>query len=294
MSFNSVKTVLLLALLGGLLLFVGKLLGGYAGLQIALVIALVINIGAYFFSDKIVLSMYKAQPLDRHQYKHIYDMVEDLCSTMHMPMPKLWLINTKVANAFATGRSPQNGSVALTTGILDILNNRELRGVIAHELSHIKNRDVLIATIAATIATAISYLAQMAQYAAFWGGGTSSDGKDRRSNPLMLLIIALVMPIAAALIQLAISRSREYAADESGSCASLDPLALAAALEKLENNVQKDNLNSQETLYAATSSLFIVYPFTGRSWINLFSTHPPLFKRIARLQQLADQLLHRT
>jgi len=290
-SFNGIKTAFLLGALSGLLLLCGKLIGGTAGLHIALILALVVNFVTYFFSDKIVLNMYKAQPLDKHQYEKIYDIVEALATDMHMPMPKLFLINTPMANAFATGRSPKHASVAVTSGILALLTPRELRGVLAHELSHVKNRDILVATIAATLATAIGYLAQMAQYAAFWGS-VGGDKERRGANPIALLIIALVMPIAAMLIQLAISRSREYEADHTGAFGCNDPLALASALEKLENNVQRDNLNQKETKYAGTSSLFIVNPFTGRSWVNLFSTHPPLFKRIALLRELAEQQIH--
>ncbi len=293
-SFNGIKTVLLLSGLASILMFLGKLVGGYAGLQIALVMALLMNGIVYFFSDKIVLAIYKAQPLDKLQYRHIYEMVEGLCTLMHMPIPKLWIIKTPVANAFATGRSPKNGSIAITTGILDLLTSRELRGVLSHELSHIKNRDILVATIAATIATAISYLAQMAQYTAFWGSMGSSKDRRSSSNPILLLLLAIVMPIAATLMQLAISRSREYDADETGACSCNDPLALASALEKLEKNSYDVNLNKNESKYAATSSLFIVNPLTGRNWVNLFSTHPPLFKRVARLQFLAAKLMHHT
>lgn len=287
-SANSIKTVLLLGSLSALLLLFGNLVGGSTGLHIALIMALVMNFIAYFFSEKIVLSMYRAQPLDHEHYQSIYDMVQELCTDMRMPMPRLWIVKTSMANAFATGRNPQHASVVLTTGILRLLNTRELRGVLSHELSHIKNRDVLISTVAATLATAIGYLAQMAQYALFWG--SVANNRDRRgANPIVLLITAILMPIGATLIQLAISRSREYQADESGAHHCHDPLALASALQKLEDHMTEANLNHKETEYASTSSLFIVNPFTTRNWVNLFSTHPPLFKRIARLQELAER-----
>lgn len=288
-SFNAVKTALLLGALSGLLVFIGGLAGGTTGMQIAFIMALIMNGIAYFFSDRIVLSMYRAQPLDKERYAQIYDIVSQLAQEMRIPMPRLWLIKTPMANAFATGRNPQNGSVAVTTGILKILTPQELRGVLAHELSHIKNRDILISTIAATLATAIGYLAQMMQYAAMWGAmGDNRNG--RRVNPLALFLTALIMPIAATLIQLAISRAREYMADETGATHSHDPLALASALEKLQSHIVEDNLDTDETKYAATSSLFIVHPFTNRNWVTLFSTHPPLYQRIERLRTLAHRM----
>jgi heat shock protein HtpX len=235
--------------------------------------------------------MYKAQPLDEHQYGWIYEIVSSLAQTMHIPMPKLWLISTPMANAFATGRSPRHASVAVTTGILDILDRDELRGVLAHELSHIKNRDVLVATIAATLAAAIGYIANMLHHIAWWSA-VSSDKNRKNGNPLIMILVAILMPIAGALIQLAISRSREYLADETGARESHDPLALASALEKLHNHIPHAHLNPNNETQAATASLFIVHPFSGKSISNLFSTHPPVHKRIARLQNLFEKRLY--
>jgi heat shock protein HtpX len=226
--------------------------------------------------------MYKAQPLDRNKFSHVYEMVEGLCHNANMPMPKLWYLPNNMANAFATGRNPKNGSVAVTQGILDILDENELRGVLAHELSHIKNRDILVATIAATMAMSIGYLADMLYWSSFFGG----RGRNRSSNAGALLV-AILMPIAAMLIQLAISRSREYMADESGANISHDPLALASALEKLSTNAKVQKLKPKSQAQTSTASLFIVYPFSGKGFLNLFSTHPPMEKRIRRLRKMA-------
>lgn len=281
---NKFKTFILLVSLSGLLLLLGNFFGGMIGLQMAFILALLMNGIAYFFSDKIVLRMYGAQPLDRQTHGWIYEVVEDLARNMHLPMPKLWIINTAMANAFATGRNPQHASVAVTTGILDILDRDELRGVLAHELSHVKNRDILVSTIAATMATAIGYLASMLQHVAFWD---SVRGENRKSgNPIAMFVVALLMPLAATIIQLAISRSREYLADETGAHACHDPLALASALEKLHNHIPHAHMNNNDTQRASTAPLFIVHPFSGNSLINLFSTHPPMHLRVQRLQAL--------
>ena len=287
---NSLKTVILLGTLSGLLLFLGGFLGGSEGLTIALLFSLFMNFIAYFFSEKIVLSMYRAQPLDKTRYNWIYAIVQELTSTMRLPMPKLWLVSTPMANAFATGRNPHHASIAVTTGILDILDRDELRGVLAHELSHIKNRDVLVSTIAATLATAIGYIANMMHHAAFWGSMNSrSNNKKQNYNPIVMLVIALLMPLAAALIRLAISRSREFLADETGAHHSREPLALASALEKLHSNLHHHNLNNQQdSTKTTTASLFIVHPFTHERWSSLFSTHPPVRQRIARLRKMLD------
>jgi heat shock protein HtpX len=285
MIINRLKTALLLAFLSGLLLLIGGFIGGAAGLQIALLLALIMNGLIYFFSDRIVLSLYRAQPLDKHHYAWIYDIVNELAQTMHIPMPKLWLIQTPMANAFATGRSPAHASVAITTGIVQILERDELRGVLAHELSHVKNRDVLVATIAATLAAAIGYLANMLQHIALWGS-LSRDERRRSGNPLIMMLVALLMPLAAALIQLAISRSREYLADETGSYACHDPLALASALEKLHSHIPQHHLQPDDAAKASTASLFIVNPFSGHSLVSWFSTHPPVHKRIERLRRM--------
>ncbi|HSW73994.1 MAG TPA: M48 family metalloprotease [Candidatus Limnocylindria bacterium] len=282
-----IKTILLLTTLSGLLLLLGTLLGGTTGLQLALCMAIAMNGIAYFFSDKLVLNMYGAQPLDPVHYAWIYEMVDELAYTMNIPRPKLWLIKTPMANAFATGRNPQNASVAVTTGILNILERHELRGVLAHELAHVYNRDILVTTIAATIATAIGYLAHSLQYIAFWG---AHDNRRRDGNPLVMIMVAILMPIAATLMQLAVSRSREYLADETGAHHCKDPLALASALEKLHNHIPHAHLNSQDMQQASTASLFIVHPFNGEGLIGLFATHPPMHKRIERLHKIHQKL----
>lgn len=288
MFWNKFKTLILLSSLSGLLMLMGSWIGGKNGILFAFLFAIAMNFITYFFSDKMVLAMYGAQPLDQEKYKHIYDMVQELCHRASMPMPKLWYIATPMANAFATGRNPQHASVAVTQGILDILEPHELRGVLAHEISHVKNRDILVATIAATIATAIGYLANMLQWAFIFGG--LSDDRERRGGGLGALLVAIIMPIAATLIQLAISRSREYLADETGANCCSDPLALASALEKLQYATNQMHLEPQSHAHTATASLFIVYPFTSGSLVNLFSTHPPMDKRIARLRKMAGVL----
>jgi heat shock protein HtpX len=281
-NYNQIKTAFLLGSLSGLFLLIGGLLGGTSGLVYALILALIMNFIAYFYSDKIVLRMYKAQPLDREQYGWIYETVGQLAKKMNLPMPKLWLINHPMANAFATGRNPEHSSIAMTTGILELLNKKELTGVLAHELSHVQNRDILISTIAAVLATAIGYLASMLRFGALMG-----DNRDgRRANPLFLLFAAIVMPFAASLLQMAISRSREYLADETGAHACKDPEGLASALEKLHNHIPDASLNKQEVEKASTAPLFIVHPFSGSDWTALFSTHPPVEARIARLRKM--------
>ncbi len=287
MFINILKTTILLVALNCLLLFVGSMIGGTSGIQMALLFALITNGIALFFSDKIVLSMYSAQPLDRSQYSFIYEIVEELSCKMHIPMPKIYLIPTSVANAFATGRSPKHGSIAVTTGILQLLDKEELRGVLAHELAHIKNRDTLISTIAATVASAIGYLAYMLRHAAFWG---SLGDNRKRENPIGLFLMSLLIPLAATLVQLAISRSREYAADETGAQCGRNPLALASALEKLHHHTKYAHMDSSNTQHTTTAALFIVHPFTDSTWSTLFSTHPPMNKRIARLQHLSKKM----
>lgn len=282
MIMNRIKTALLLALLSGLLLGLGTLFGGMGGLHMAIIIALIMNVCAYFFSGALVLRLYKARPLDQEQYSSVYLTTQELSSKMAIPMPNLYIIQNRMANAFATGRNPSHACVAVTTGLLDLLEQHELRGVLAHELSHIKNRDILVATIAATIASAIGYLAHTARYIGLWG---SLGNNRQKNNPIGLLFIALLMPLAAALVQLAISRSREYIADESGAHYSQDPLALASALSKLHDNLRTAHLKSDKRC-ASTASLFIVHPFLSQSWINLFSTHPPIEARIRRLHDI--------
>ncbi len=275
------KTAILLASLSGLLLFLGYSIGGFDGIYFAFIISIGLNFVTYFWGDKIVLKIYKAQPLDQENYSHIYDIVSDLAHDMNMPMPKMWYIPTEMANAFATGRNPKNASVAVTQGILDILDHDELRGVLAHELSHVKNRDILVGTVAATLATTIGYIASMLRWSVILGG---RGGRDR-GNGLGILVLSILMPLAAMLIQLAISRSREYLADETGANCSRDPLALASALEKLYTHARAQKLEPTPA-QATTASLFIVYPFSGSFWMGLFSTHPPMEKRIARLRNM--------
>lgn len=268
--------------MSGLLLVMGDLLGGIQGITIALVLSIILNGIMYLFSDKIVLGMYRAQRLPEGEYSWIYEIVSDLSHEMRLPMPKLWLIKDSMANAFATGRNPSNSSIAVTSGILSILTPDELRGVLAHELSHIKNRDILVTTIAATMAMAIGYCADFMRHMAFWG----SHGSDRNKNSSSLfglLVIAIFMPIVALLIRLGISRSREYLADESGAHACKDSLALARALEKLHNNIPRAHMDAQDTARASTASLFIVHPFTSGGLMELFSTHPRTDKRIQKL-----------
>ncbi len=288
MYFNSLKTVLLLASLSGLLLFIGGVLGGTSGMTIALIMSLVMNGIAYFYSDKIVLKMYGAQPLNQQTHGNIYRIIEELARDMQIPMPKVYLVNTPMANAFATGRNPQHASVAVTTGILSLLDDRELRGVLAHELSHVKNRDILVSSVAATIATAIGYLASIMRFQAMFG--SNNRDQNNRTNPLFTLVVALIMPIAASIIQLAISRSREYLADESGAECCKDPLALAQALEKLQTNIPKAHLRQDDTVRATTAPLFIVHPFSAEGIAQLFSTHPPMAQRIARLKAMAQKM----
>lgn len=288
MFFNKVKTVILLAAMSGVLLLFGNIFGGKAGMHFALILALIMNGIAYFFSDKIVLRMYNAQPLDRHEFGWIYNIIEELRLQMNLPMPKLWLVHTPMANAFATGRNPQHASIAVTTGILQLLDRDELRGVLAHELSHVQNRDILISTIAATLATAIGYLASMIQHLAFWD--SISDRRRSNGNPIVMLIISILMPLAAMLIQLAISRSREYLADETGAHTCKDPLALASALEKLHNHIPDAHLRNDDAQRASTAPLFIVHPFTSSSWSSLFSTHPPMHKRVQRLRSMYEKM----
>ncbi len=289
MIYNQLKTGILLSILTGILLFIGGIFGGHEGIKASLFIALILNGITYFFSEKIVLSLYRAQPLSREKYGWIYTIVQELCEDAKMPMPKLWFIDTSMANAFATGRNPSHASVAVTSGILDILNQRELRGVLAHEISHIKNRDILVGTIAATIAMAIGYLADFARWSFFWGN--RRDNKEGGMSIFGVMIISILVPIAATLIQLAITRSREYLADETGARCSQDPLALADALEKLHDAGNRSTQKEPSNAQAATASLFIVYPFKAKGMLNLFSTHPPMEKRVARLRAMAHKMM---
>lgn len=273
---------MLLALLTVLILWIGRMLGGQNGMIIALILAAVMNIGSYWFSDKIVLSMYRAQPIDEHQAPEIYRIVRDLAMEADMPMPRVYLIPEETPNAFATGRNPQNAVVAVTEGLVHILTKQEIRGVIAHEMGHIKNRDILVSSIAATLAGAIMVLADMARWGAIFGGFRGDDDEGG-GGILGMIVLSILAPIAAMLIQMAISRSREYLADETGARLAHNPESLAKALEKLA--VASERIPMQDAK-PSTAHLFIVNPLTGSSIMNLFSTHPPIHERIRRLRSM--------
>ncbi|RMH81295.1 MAG: zinc metalloprotease HtpX [Acidobacteria bacterium] len=280
------RSVLLLGLLTGLFLFVGNLIAGKAGMTIALVLAGIMNFLAYWFSDKIVLAMYGAREIDYEEAPRLHRMVEELAQRAGMPKPKVYLIPMEQPNAFATGRGPSKGAVAVTAGILNLLDEEELKGVLAHEIGHIKNRDVLVATMAATIAGAISYLVNMFQWMLLLGG-SREEGENQ--NPLSIvgsLLLIIITPIIATIIQLAISRSREYMADETGARLTGNPLALARALEKIHNYVYQIPANVNQ----GTAHLFIENPLSGHGIWELFSTHPSTEKRIGRLKELARQM----
>ncbi len=286
---NTLKTVFFLTVLTLLFIAIGGLLGGRQGMTMALGIALVLNLGSYWFSDKIVLAMYRAKPVTEQEAPELVRTVRRLAQMAEIPMPKVYVIPSQTANAFATGRSPNHAAVAATEGILQILNPEELEGVLAHELSHVRNRDILIGTIAAAIAGAIYYLIDMARWGMMFGGGR--DDRERQGggalNVAAFLLISILAPLIAMLIQMAVSRSREYQADESGARLCRKPLALASALEKIHAVAARRPL---EGANPATAHLFIVNPFSMRGITNLFSTHPPVEKRIEILQRLARQL----
>lgn len=283
MVANQIKTTLLLGALTGILLLIGGLLGGQQGLLIGLIFAIGINFFAYWFSDKIALAIYGAKPADRKKYVHLYEIVTEIAHAAKLPLPKVYIIESPQANAFATGRSPQYACVAVTTGILGLLSKNELKGVLAHEMGHVKNRDILISSIAATIAGIISYVAMIARWGAIFGGFGNRDNDG--PNIVELLILAIIAPIMAMIIQLAISRSREFLADETGARLIQDPLSLAAALEKIEKNVGQHPLQQMGTT-EATAHLFIHNPFRGEGFLHLFSTHPSTKKRVERLRAM--------
>ncbi len=274
---NSLKTAILLGLLTGLILLCGGLIGGRNGMLIALIIAGIMNFMSYWYSDKIVLAMYRAKEVSESEAPRLHAMVSELAARANIPKPRIYLLPAQAPNAFATGRNPQHAAVAVTQGLINLLDEEELKGVIAHELAHVRNRDILIGSIAATIAGAIMFLAYMARFAAIFGG---YGGRDRDSGNIFgLLFMAIVAPIAALLIQMAISRSREYQADASGAQFAGNPVGLAHALEKIGKYSKKIPMNANP----ATSHMFIVKPLSGRSMLNLFSTHPPVEERIRRL-----------
>lgn len=277
---NSIKTVFLLGALTGLLMLIGGLIGGRGGVYVAFGFAVVLNFGSYWFSDKIVLRMYKAQEVAESSAPDLYNIVRNLAMKGGLPLPRVFIIPEEAPNAFATGRDENHAVVAVTEGIMRILSKEELEGVIAHELSHIKNKDMLISSIAATIAGAIVMLAHMAQWAAIFGGGHSDD--DEKGGIIGLIAMAVLAPIAATIIQMSISRSREYMADAGSAHITKNPYGLAGALEKLARASQVIPMDAKP----ATAHMFIVNPLSGKSLMNLFSTHPPLAERIARLRSM--------
>jgi heat shock protein HtpX len=278
---NTLKTTLLLGLLTGIILWFGQFFGGSQGMMIAFVFAVIMNFGSYWFSDKIVLAMYGARPVDMNQAPDLYRVVHNLATRAGMPMPKLYVIPSEAANAFATGRSPDHAAVAVTEGIMRLMTWEELEGVLAHELSHVKNRDILISSIAATLAGVIMMLGNMVRWAAIFGG-VSRDEREEGGGLIGLIVMSILAPMAAMLIQLAISRSREFQADASGAQMLHTGEPLARALEKLESAAARVPLNASPQ----TAHLFIVNPLSGRSLANLFSTHPPLEERIRRLREM--------
>lgn len=278
---NSLKTALLLGLLTGLLMLIGGWFGGQHGVMIAFIIAMAMNFFSYWFSDKIVLKMYHAREVTQSETPELYNIVKSLAVSAKLPMPRVYIVPGETPNAFATGRNEQHAAVAVTEGILRILKKDELEGVLGHELTHIKNHDIMIGSIAATIAGAIVMLAHMAQWAAIFGG-TRSDDDEGGSNIFGLIAMAILAPLAASLIQMAISRSREYMADEGGAKISGKPLSLANALGKLSGAAQAIPMDANPS----TAHMFIVNPLSGRSLMNFFSTHPPVEERIARLKSM--------
>lgn len=277
---NFLKTTVLLATLTGLLVAVGGLIGGTGGAVIFLVFAGVMNFGAYWFSDKFALRMAGAREIAESDDPRLYGLVREVAELSRMPMPRVFIINNESPNAFATGRNPQHAVVAVTTGIQRLLTERELRGVLGHEMGHVKNRDILTSSIVATVAGAISMIAQMLMWSSLFGGG------DRASNPIVSIAVMLLAPVAATILQMGISRQREYGADQTGARVTGDPEALASALEKLQRGVEARPMQDSPA-QEAVSALYIVKPFRGgQGMSNLFSTHPPLEERIRRLREM--------
>jgi heat shock protein HtpX len=278
---NNIKTLVLLVTLTLVLVWIGGAVGGRHGMTIALIFALGMNVFSYWFSDKIVLRMYHAREVTESEAPELFGIVRRLAQRAEIPMPKVYMMDEEQPNAFATGRNPQHAAVAVTTGIMRLLSSDELQGVIGHELAHVQHRDILISTIAATIAGAISYIAQMAQWAMIFGGNRGDD--DEGGSPIAALVMMIVGPIAAMIIQMAISRSREYSADEGGARITGNPRYLANALKKLQWASQKIPMDANPS----TSHLFIVNPLSGGGILKLFSTHPPIEERIARLESMS-------
>jgi len=278
MVVNQLKTVVLLGALTGVLLFVGQLVGGASGLTFALIFAIIINLGSYWFSDKIVLKMYRAKEVKESEAHRLFKIVREVAQAAQVPMPKVYIIPSENSNAFATGRSPKHASVAATQGILNLLNDEELKGVMAHEIAHVRNRDILISSIAATIAGVISYVAFMARWAAIFGGRGRDSG-----NLASLLVLAIITPLLAMIIQLAISRSREYIADATGARIVQNSNGLASALEKLHSDVKRHPMRMGNQ---ATAHMFILNPFKSSGIMNLLSTHPNVNSRIQKLRNM--------
>ncbi|MCL4498263.1 MAG: zinc metalloprotease HtpX [Deltaproteobacteria bacterium] len=282
---NYFKTFLLMLVLTGILIVAGGAIGGEQGMVIALIFAAVMNLGTYWFSDKVVLSMYHAVPVTEAEYPELYSIVRNLAARGNIPMPKVYIVDEETPNAFATGRNPNHAAVCVTTGIMKILNANELSGVIGHELTHVKNRDILISSIAATVAGAISMLAWMAEWGAMFGGfGGRSD--DREGNIIGIIAMAIIAPLIATMIQLAISRQREYAADKGGAMLSGNPMYLASALNKLEAGNEEEPMQANQMTHA-TAHMFIVNPLRGGAFKSLFSTHPSTEDRIEKLKEMA-------
>lgn len=279
---NSVKTAILLGALTGLLMLIGGLFGGQGGVAIAFIFAVIMNMGAYWFSDKIILKMYKAREVSERHAPELYDLVRNVALRAGLPLPRVYIIPEDAPNAFATGRNERHAVVAVTEGLLNILSKEELEGVIAHELAHIKNRDMLIGSIAATLAGAIVMLANMAQWAAIFGGVSRDSDDEGGSGIIGLILMAILAPLAASIIQMAVSRSREYLADASGARFAGNPYGLAGALDKISRASQKLPMAANPS----TAHMFIVNPLSGQSFSRLFSTHPPVEERIKRLKQM--------
>lgn len=279
---NQFKTVILLGLLTGILLWIGSF-WGQNGLMFALIFSIIMNFGAYWFSDKIALAIYRAKPVTEKEAPKLYKIVREVAHLANIPMPRVYVIPTNAPNMFATGRNPKHAAVAATQGILDLLNEDEIKGVVSHEISHIRNKDILIQSVAATIAGVISFIAMMARWGAIFGG---YGGRDRRGGGMELLILAILTPILATIIRLAISRSREYLADESGAKLLHSGFGLASALEKLEKGVQHMPLRPTSATQT-TAHMMIVNPFRGRGIVKIFLTHPPVHERVKRLRSMS-------